>query len=697
MKQWFSMKELADHQLPELPTTVQGLLKLANRENWESQQRMGKGGGWEYHISNLPSEARKALEAQQIEALMPRLHERKQVAIKTASAHQKGLTERQRTVADARTTVICAVDGLKTNGVTQKAAITALLAQAISGQLDVINPVLDAALRLAKDPRGRSKSSYPSERSLLRWLGTETKALAPKSKREVIIPAWASDFLKCWQRPEKPSIEHAYRQLTTRYSDADKADDLPSIHQVRRFITKMGNVSKQRGRMGAREIKNILAFYRRDFADLVAGEVYSADGHSFDGEVQHPLHGRAFRPEVTTFIDIATRRAVGVSVDLAESSIAVLDALISSCTQAIPSIIYVDNGGGYENALLKDEALGVLARLGATMTHSVAYNSQARGAIERVHQTLWVDGAKELPSFVGADMDKEARHENFKLSRKAIKHGGALPLMGWQDFMDWVNQRVDWYNARPHSSLPKITDAQGKRRHMSPDDLWQQHIDNGWEPDLLSPSETADVFRPRVERKVNRCEIRLMTNIYFSKALTEWHGEQVQVAFDIHDPQEVWVYEPEHGRLICAAEVDGNRQAYFPKSFRQMAAERRAKAKIKRADLKKEEALLELHGRPALEQDNGFQLPGIGSLTEVLANRPSMFDAQAEVEEAVYTPVAEAAPSRATEFELMSPAERFELFETYRSGQKAIPDSHQKWFSRYGNSRECQAFTRRAG
>ena len=409
MKQYFTANEYAEAHLPGLPSTESGVIRFARREHWEAQQRMGKGGGYEYHISNLPSEARKALEAQQVEAMMPRLHEQKQVAVKTASAYQSNLTERQRTVADARTTVICAVDGLKTNGVTQKAAITALLAQAVSGQLEVINPVLDAALRLAKDPRGRSKSNYPSERSLLRWLGTDAKALAPKAKREIAIPDWANDFLMCWQRPEKPSVEHAYRQMTEQYTTAGK-EDLPSIHQVRRFITKMGNVSKERGRMGARELKNMLPFVRRDFGSLLPADIYSADGHTFDGEVQHPLHGRPFRPEITTFIDIATRRAVGVSVDLAESSIAVLDALISSCTHAVPALIYVDNGGGYANALLKDKATGVLARLGSTMTHSLPYSSQARGVIERVHQTLWVDGAKELPGFIGKDMDQEARH-----------------------------------------------------------------------------------------------------------------------------------------------------------------------------------------------------------------------------------------------------------------------------------------------
>ena len=75
----------------------------------------------------------------------------------------------------------------------------------------------------------------------------------------------------------------------------------------------------------------------------------------------------------------------------------------------VPALIYVDNGSGYRNAAMSDEAIGLVGRIGSTMTHSLPYNSQARGVIERLHQTLWVDGAKDLPGYIGAAMDREAR------------------------------------------------------------------------------------------------------------------------------------------------------------------------------------------------------------------------------------------------------------------------------------------------
>lgn len=114
----------------------------------------------------------------------------------------------------------------------------------------------------------------------------------------------------------------------------------PTYSQAYRFINeKMGNVEAQRGRMGSRELKNLKPFIRRDTEQLLPTDVYTADGHCFDAEVAHPMHGKAFRPEITAIMDVATRRMVGWSIDLAESGWAVLDAVrMSACRCGIPAI-----------------------------------------------------------------------------------------------------------------------------------------------------------------------------------------------------------------------------------------------------------------------------------------------------------------------------------------------------------------------
>ena len=96
-------------------------------------------------------------------------------------------------------------------------------------------------------------------------------------------------------------IEAAYRDACNAWSAAER----PSIHQVRRFLDKLGTVTRERGRMGPRELKNIQPFIRRDFSHLEPNDIWTADGHCYDAEVQHPLHGRPFRPEITAILDIA--------------------------------------------------------------------------------------------------------------------------------------------------------------------------------------------------------------------------------------------------------------------------------------------------------------------------------------------------------------------------------------------------------
>src|SRR6266540_2760358 len=56
---WFRGRELVG--LPGLPDTDRNVRARAIREGWQSRERTGRGGGREYHISNLPDRARAAL------------------------------------------------------------------------------------------------------------------------------------------------------------------------------------------------------------------------------------------------------------------------------------------------------------------------------------------------------------------------------------------------------------------------------------------------------------------------------------------------------------------------------------------------------------------------------------------------------------------------------------------------------------
>ncbi|AKU24833.1 transposase [Massilia sp. NR 4-1] len=613
--------------LPGLPGTKKGILLLADRALWNFVEVKGHGGVRREYAP--PAEVMSVIQSKAAQEVVTAIA-RRNIALRPEDQLPLIETDNQALVTDARKGVLLALETLMNrSGYPMKKAARVMLEMARTGEA---SPQLINMLKMARDGRGRpSADGLPALRSVIRFAEYgRNGVLAPrKPSRDMSVPAWAPTFMECYQRPEKPTVEHAYRVFSSLAAERGM-DKLPSVWQVRRFLGKVGKVTLETGRMGDRELKSLKPFIRRDFKHLLPTDVYSADGHTFDAEVQHPLHGRPFRPEITSVIDIATRRVVGWSVDLAESGIAVLDALrTASMVGGIPAIFYVDNGSGYKNRLMTDSATGLMARLGIEMVNSLPYNSQARGVIERLHQTLWVNAAKQIPGYMGRDMDRQAMQGVFKLSRKALaarKDGQVevMPLMGWPGFLEFCNLKVSEYNSRPHSSLPKIEDPEtGRRRYMTPDEAWAKAVAEGFAAHTVTDDEARPLFRPQELRTVRRCELELFGNRYFSRALEELHTEQVRVGYDIHDPATVWVYDAD-GRFICTAGLNANQRDYMPKSMVERARDRRAAGREKRLEEKLTEVRLERHGLPALEQMEQITIPGFLSINRSqLAERAS--------------------------------------------------------------------------
>ncbi|MCA8194133.1 Mu transposase C-terminal domain-containing protein [Burkholderia vietnamiensis] len=704
VKSHYGAAELAAMGLPSIPGTMQGVKLRAKSAAWAFRKRAGRGGGLEYAIDSLPTEAQDEIRRRATTALIVAPAPAKPAAV---TRHEQQLqlveTDAQRLRADARKGILATLDRIMVQcHVSREAAMTTLLTQARMGTLD---DHLVMMLRAARDERGRKGDGFPSIRTLKRYLGlSKSGSLAPKVVRQDFsVPEWARVFLGFYQQPQKPSVELAYREFEKAYRMRDREWDFPTVHQVRRFLGKLGKVSREVGRMGPRELKNIRPFVRRTFEQLQPNDVWTADGHTFDAEVQHPLHGRPFRPEITTIIDIATRMAVGFSVGLAESSLAVLEAISHAAIgHGAPAIFYVDNGSGYSNQLLKREGTGLKGLLGFEVSHSLPYNSQAKGVIERSHQTIWIQGAKLLPSFIGAAMDREARLTQYKITRTAVRKGGVLPLMSWEHFVQFATERIDEYNRRPHRSLPKADDAAtAQRRHMSPLECLEAFRSRGWEPTTLTASEAQSVFRPRVERTVLRGEISLFNNRYFSGLLEEFHGEPVQVAFDIHDAQRVWVHDKE-GRFICSAEFGANERHYFPTSYVEQAREKRADAREKRLDAHRDEIEAERRGRRALtmETPEVLDIPGIGRISREALNA-RVVDVPAV--EAVPVTVDVATPTMPMATVIDMPESAAQRFARWQALDKHITDGGTiektedlKWYGLYAQSKEFAAQKRRA-
>ena len=619
MKKFYSIQEIIELGLSSLPSTHPALNRRAKLESWlwkEIKAKGGKNGVRKEYI--LPDYALAELVSNKQDEYSKQLEikgDNINVANIVPTISPALLADWQRDCGTARLAIVRHVlDMADLLGKTK--AVEKFATDSKNGQLTA---TLADTVRRANAKAGKDGNAKVSRATLFNWLKLAEHAgdnslvavLAPKH-RDVTMPVWGATLLKLWGQPTKPSLSMVMRELV----NVMGGENVPSYAQASYFLrTHVGNVELERGRMGARELKNIQPFIRRDTSELFPTDVYTADGHTFDAEVAHPISGRPFRPEITAIIDVASRKLVGFSIDLAESGLAVLDAIRTAvCTNGVMALFYVDNGSGYKNAMMSRDGSGLMDRLGSTLTHSLPYNSQAKGIVERSHQSIWIQAAKRLPTYIGVDMDKEAKQKVFKKTRKDIAtFGESKLLLAWDDFMTLCHDEMQRYNNRPHHAHPrrhnKLT---GRKEHLTPQQVWDEKlammVNLGKPLVQVREADMVDLFRPYIERKVLRGEIKMFNHVYFSRDLEQYHGETVHVGYDIHDASQVWVRDVS-GRLLAVAKFEANTRAYFAQPVIEQAHEKRALGQLKRNDVKRNEILETMSPSRVLEHIDTMRLP----------------------------------------------------------------------------------------
>ncbi|GFK94451.1 hypothetical protein NNJEOMEG_02296 [Fundidesulfovibrio magnetotacticus] len=576
LQEAYTASELA----PFLGIDARNVRERAKRESWRSRPRKGRGGGNEWLVTSMPSATREAIASALMAQDAPAVPDPAPAPAVQAPAESLGrLTQHQRETALARLAFVREIERAAAM-IGKEKAIRNLLKALADGSLA---PRLSELVSVANDRFGSGEKRGLSRRRLYEWCSLFASggdaALAPRHQgKDMAVPAWAPAFLAIWQRPQKPSIADAYRQFADECTGT-----LPSIFAVRRFLEKVAAPDREAGRATGNALLKLRPYKRRRTDELWPTDVYTADGTTFDAEIQHPLHGSPWKPEITLVIDVATRRCVGLAVGEAENAFTVLDALRVACLWGgIPCILYTDNGPGYKNTLMASEASGMLARLDIELRNSIPGRPQGKGLMERAVQTICVPAAKRLASCSHGDMDQDAGKKVFKITRAGLKQHGKSPLLPtFEAFKTALLDRVDEYNATPHRSLPRVVDASGRRRHLTPDEYWHSFGPRGFAALPVPEGIRDELFMPGIPRKVRNGMVQLFNATYFSEDLADFHGDYVEVRYDIWDASRVYCWTTE-GAKICAAELEGNAMDYFPMAQIEAARERRATGRIAR-------------------------------------------------------------------------------------------------------------------
>ena len=633
---WLTARELAG--MPGMPTAEFRTREKLQRLGTPTRARSKVGGGLEYDTSALPAETRAAVAARTlaqatgtalarvdsapVESFAPPEQPLPQPLVPASDPKRRPPSLTDKATADARMVLVNMLLDLEpVHGIKRACAILAL--QLASGQASAD---LQATARAANQ---RARADQVSARTLERyrsiyraegWWGL-LPAPAPEPSLDNVEQDVAAVLGLYHSRDARfRKLSGAAKEVTRQLGrDIDTWKALYA--RARRALDKLGKnheasvlLIKARHAPGAqRDAK--LPFQWRDASLLAANDVWLIDGHTFKAKVRHPDHGAPFAPEVTMCIDAGTRMITGWSVNLSENVRAVGDALRHGVGQwGVPAILYGDNGAGETARQIDCPIDGLCARLGVDHRTGIPGKPQGHGVIERAHQTLGINTARQFATYQGKDVDggtfrkvaAELQKEQ-RAVRRAEKTGEVVVLSAkvptWEQFIAAIEQAVYEYNhEHRHRSLPKRAD--GKR--MTPAECWAQKYKLE-EQELLTQAELREMFMPAVLRTAQRGQVAFFNQSYAAPELMrrDVDGCQVSVRYDIHDPSFVRVYTLE-GEFVCDASFDASRRAFFPKPVIEMAKEKRARAAIKRREQQIDLALREL--QPTL-QENTSSLP----------------------------------------------------------------------------------------
>lgn len=547
MKEWFSLAELAELSLPDLPHNVPSLHRLATSQHWRGHAglaRQVKGETkkvWEYHVSLLPISAQTRIK---IAASATTPEEWKAIRERKNQlwARFERLSNEHRDICKTRLNVLCRVEELAAHkGVNRVAAIAIATADA-----------------------GVQKSAYYEWRALTDGLDREDwlAALAPSFSPAIdgVVPdmsdihpdAWM--FLKSdYLRPEKPAFSACYRRMMT-VARREKWAPIPSEQSLRRrFKREVGKAVTLLKREGRDKAKALYPAQRRSRAHLHAMEMVNMDGHKIDVFVSVPWSKKPVRMFIIGIQDLYSGKILSWRLSEAETWEAVR-LVIGDMVEVfgIPEDIYLDNGkafaskwitGGTVNRfrfkVKPEDPRGLLTTLGVNVHWTRPYSGQSK-PIERAWRDLAENIAKH-PFCAGAYTGNkpDAKPENY-MER-------AIPL---EDFRMHVAAQIIEHNAQA-----------GRRA----ENCRGRSFDETFAASMAAPSTIVRVpskaqaalwllASDAIKTQKASGAVHFQGNRYWNRALNEWAGKQVIIRFDpdaLHMP--IKVYDLKN-RMICEAE-----------------------------------------------------------------------------------------------------------------------------------------------
>ena len=522
-KVWWTSADIADARLPGMPSTRQGVEKLARKDGWRgssfSKPREGRGGGWLYNWQLFPVSAQQRLLAISVEPDTPKRKGRDD-----AWTWFDGLSDGPKATAAKRLKAVQDVLTLESAGTTRNLAV-----ERTAKPLGVSARTIWNWLSMVEGVR---------QDDFLPYLAPRHNAAPKKGTRAECSPEFF-EFLKGdYLRLEKPSFTSSYRRSVA-FAKSAGHKTLPETTMRRHLFAQVPATVRTLAREGNDALKALYPPQTRDKASLAALEVVNADYHKFDVWVKWPVTGgksefEIIRPQMVAFQDVYSGRVLSWRLDRNPNKSGVALALGDMIERfGIPEHMLLDNGREFANKFLTgqaqtrnrfkikdDDIPGLLVTLGVKVHWATPYSGQSK-PIERAFRDMCDMIAKD-PRFAGAYTGNkpDAQPENY--GSRAIDLSLFLSVVaeGIEEHNARTGRRSESANGRSFNETFDTSYAVSTIRKATPE---QQRL---W----LMGAEGI-----KADRKTG--VVRFMGNEYWSAWMHGIAGDKIVARFD---PEDLW-------------------------------------------------------------------------------------------------------------------------------------------------------------
>lgn len=475
-------------------------------------------------------------------------------------------TESRRRIAEMRAAIVSGLAKLVTDGASINNTAKMFVARCEAGLLDPNTSHVMTVL-------GADAASVPT---IKRWISAYVKdgkvGLLPKHTGRVRgTYGWEARAVDLYNQPSKPGFADVAWRL--RGEGFDGATESRVKRYLKALPATLGDKSPARIGKHLHQLTR-QKFQRRSTDELLVGEIFAGDGHTVDCYTAHPNTGKAFRPELTCFIDIKSRYIPGWYFTESESAISTLFALSTAMVEHnhVPAWLYIDRGAGYRAKMLSDKSIGWYAKFSIDVIGALPGNPHGKGWIERFFRTCRDKHDKFFAGGIVYCGDDMAPEINRRLSAELTSGKRTLP--SYYDYVASFRKFIDEYNNTPMDVLGGRTPAQ----------VWAELTP-------VSVGVQADaVLRPSQQCTVGRQAVRLHNRFYFHESLALYDGGKVVVEYDLHKDGRVWVHD-QKGRFVCEAKLV-NTIGVLPTSRLEEQRTKRLEGQLKRLEKHGEEARL---------------------------------------------------------------------------------------------------------